>query len=453
MGAGEVGKHLAVELVRQKHDITLIDRDQELVDGLLERFTMDVYCGNGTLPVTLAEVNVSQADLFLAITNLENTNLVAAAVAKRMKVPRAIARVHKAHDSQWLFDYEEGLDIDHLLCVEQLAAQKLFKFVHNPTGLQSQDIPQSKIELREVEVSEESSLIGTSIASLELPKGVRFATVQRRDKGRDLIRFPRGEDELRPGDKVILFGKSDPLWEITTLLNPALKPGMKTRVVIMGGNEYTERLANMIRARGIHLTIIEKSKEVCERIRHLSEEGDTTIINGDPTSREVLEEEDVGNADLFIAASNDDEDNIMTCMQADDLGSVRCIPLIHRPANAMSIQSFRSKLGIHEVVCPRIEAAQDLLRYVENDENYHHVCVINEDIEVIQVTVREGSPVVDRPVGDIDWPEEGSLVCLIEEKASIVPTGKDVLRTGHVVFVVVTRKSKKPFVRLLSGGQ
>ncbi len=451
MGAGEVGKHMAVELFSLKHDVTLIDIDSKLIETFSERFEGTLVCDDGTQPRVLAEVNASEADLYLAITNNESANLIGAVVAKQMEVGRAIARVHKAIDSEWLFNYRERLEIDHLLCVEQLAALKLFKYVRNPAGLQSHDIVRSQIELREVEVSPKSALIGSSLSELDLPAGVRIATIQRKSKGREQIRFPDGSDQLEQNDKVILFGKPERLRDVTSELDPALRPDKKTRVVIMGANEYSMRLAGMISERGIGLTILEKSKQLCDRFMERIVDDDAAILNVDPTSREVLEEENVGSADLFIAASADDEDNIMACMQAGDLGGVRCIPLIHRPANAESLQNFRAKLGIHEVICPRMEAAQDLLRYVESEEHYHQIYDITKEIRVIQANVAEGAPAAEKAIKDVEWPAEGSLVCLVDEKASMVPSGEDVLRAGHVVYAVITRDSLREYVRLLTG--
>ena len=173
------------------------------------------------------------------------------------------------------------------------------------------------------------------------------------------------------------------------------------------------------------------------------------IINGDATSLQQLREEQVGEADFFIAVSSDDEDNVMTCLQAKSLGTEYCLTLIHRPDIANAVYRNRERLGLLGAVSPRLASNRDLLRFVET-EKFHNIAQLQANVEVIQLTLKEEAFVVGKQVSSIEWPKGGALVGLVREQLSIVPSGEDELAAGDAVYVIVTPESQKAFVKLLT---
>ena len=444
VGAGEVGKHLAQSLSTQLHNITLIDHSETVTSSIYEKLDARVVTGNGTSAMVLAENDVADCELFLALTSHDNTNLAAASIAKSMGASTTIARVHASIErGEWLFNYREHFSIDHLFSTERLAAVELAKFIRNPEGMVIEEIARGRIELQQVVVSSECKLLNQEIATLDLPSGVRIATIYR-NKGNIIA---GGSDHLEADDLVTLFGESAQISNVLPLLNPEVLINQEHNIVIFGGGEYALALAEMLENSPSKVRIVEKSEAECKRLSKQLQ--DTVIINGDATTLQQLREEQVGDADFFIAVSPDDEDNVMTCLQAKSLGTAYCLTLIHRPDIANAVLRNRERLGIHAAVSPRLASNRDLLRFVET-ERFHSVAKLQADVEVIQLLLKEDAFVAGKKVSEIKWPKGGALVGLLRQQLTFVPTGEDELQAGDAVYVIVTPESQKAFVRLLS---
>ena len=439
-----MGKHLAQSLSTQLHNIVLIDHSEEVTSTLHEKLDATIVIGNGTSATVLAENNVADCELFLAITSHDNTNLVAASIAKSLGAKTTIARVHASIErGEWLFNYREHFGIDYLFSTERLAAVELTKFIRNPEGMVTEEIARGRIELQQLEVSPHSKTLNKSLSSLSLPNGVRIAAIYR-NKGNII---PGGDDHLEAHDVVTLFGEPAKISEITPLLDPTVPVDREHSVVIFGGGEYALALAEMLEGTNAKVRIMEKSESECKRLSNLLQ--DTVIINGDATALQQLREEQVGEADFFIAVSADDEDNVMTCLQAKSLGTAYCLTLIHRPDIANAVYRNRERLGLLGAVSPRLTCNRDLLRFVET-EKFHNIAQLQANVEVIQIVLKEGAFVAGKLVSDIQWPKGGALVGLVRQQLSIVPRGADELQAGDAVYVIVTPESQKAFVKLLT---
>ncbi len=444
VGAGEVGKHLAQSLSTQLHNIILIDHSEEVTSTLHEKLDATVVIGNGTSATVLAENNVADCELFLAITSHDNTNMAAASIAKSMGAKTTIARVHASIErGEWLFNYREHFGIDYLFSTERLAAVELSKYIRNPEGMVTEEIARGRIELQQMEVSPDSEYLDKTLASLNLPNGVRIAAIYR-NKGNII---PGGDDHLEPHDVVTLFGEPAKISEIAPSIDPSVASDREDRVVIFGGGEYALALAEMLEGTNAKVRIMEKSESECKRLSNLLQ--DTVIINGDATALQQLQEEQVGEADFFIAVSPDDEDNVMTCLQAKSLGTAYCLTLIHRPDIANAVYRNRERLGILGAVSPRLACNRDLLRFVET-EKFHNIAQLQANVEVIQLVIKEDAFVAGKLVSDIQWPKGGALVGLVRQQLTIVPRGADELQAGDAVYVIVTPESQKAFVKLLT---
>ncbi len=444
IGAGEVGKHLAESLSTQLHNITVIEASENRSDDLNESLDASVLCGNGAAATTLAEANVGECDLFLSLTSLDNTNLVSASIAKSLGAKKTVARVHASvQREEWLFDYRSHFGIDYLFSTERLAAVELVKFVRNPEGLVVEDIARGRIELHQYKVSADSSAVGVPISQLKLPGRVRIACIMR--DGVNTI--PGGSDELMPGDLVTLFGEPSQLDPVISLLDSRAERKKDLKVVIFGGGEYAFALAQMLEGASFHVRIMEKRESECRRLSNLLQ--DTLIINGDATSLQQLREEQVDQADFFIAVSPDDEDNVMACLQAKSLGTEYCLTLIHRADYADAIYRNRQRLGILAAVSPRLATNRDLLRFMETGK-YNKVSELQGGVEVIQLSIKEAAKVVGQKVAEIKWPKGAALVGLLRDHMAIVPTGDDTLNAEDTVYAIVTSEARKPLVKLLT---
>lgn len=444
VGAGEVGQHLAESLSSHQHNISVIEVSEKIADDLNERLDARVICGSGSSVTTLAEANVPESDLFLALTSDDNTNLVAASLAKSMGSRKTIARVHAGvQREEWLFDYRSHFNIDYLFSSERLAAVELAKFVRNPERLLVEELARGRIELQQTRVSPDSRAIGQRLLDLGLPKRVRIALIQRRDE----TLIPTAQDSLQPGDLVTVFGEPLKLAEVITVLQPDEAHEKDANVVIFGGGEYGFALAQMLEGRRYRVRIMERDPKICQTLSDLLQR--TVVIHADATSLAQLREEQVGRADFFIAASRDDEDNVMTCLQAKNLGTRYCLALIHRADYADVISRNSEQLGMLGAVSPRVATSRDLLRFVTSDR-FHVLMTLPGDAEVLEMTVSKDSSVAGKPVSETKWPEGSVLMALLQGQQALVPAGDDIMNAGDTVYAIVAPGAKKKLVKLLA---
>lgn len=443
VGAGEVGKHLAESLSTQLHSITVIEQSEALAGELNEKLDASLLCGNGTAATTLAEANAAESDLFLSLTSDDNTNLVAASMAKSMGAKKTISRVHASiQREQWLFNYQHHFNIDYLFSTERLAGVELAKFVRNPEGLVVEEIARGRIELQQVHVTAESEALGKPLSALELPSGVRLASIRRKQ----INIIPGGSDMLEPGDVVTLFGDALQITKLVHLLNPGFFPHGDRKVMIFGGSEYAFALAQMLESGPFQVRIMEQDERLCRKLAEQLQE--SVVLNGDATSLQQLKEEQIGDLDFFIATSPNDEDNVMACLQAKSLGTDYCLTLIHRADYADVITRNRQRLGLLAAVSPRLTTNRDLLRFVET-ENYHKVMELPGDVEIIQFSISRASAAVGKQVKDISWPRGSALVALLRGQEALVPGGQDYLMAEDNVYAIVTPEARKSLLRLL----
>lgn len=445
VGAGEVGRHLAELLSTREHDICIIEASESLAAELNDQLDVHTIHGNGAFITALAEADVAEADLFLALTSQDTTNLVAGSVAQAVGAKKTIARVHGGiQREEWLFDYRSHFGIDYLFSTERLAAVELAKFVRNPEGLLIEEFARGRVELQQAHVAHDSRLIRVPLRELKLPSRARVALIQR--QGETLV--PGGDETLEPGDLVTVFGDPDKVTEVLDLLRAVPPRNEALKIVIFGGGEYGFALAQMLEGTYSTVRILEKDEKRCRELSNTLLK--TVVIHGDATSLSQLKEEQLGEADFFIATTEDDEDNVMACLQAKNLGAKYCVTLIHRADYAAVITQNSEQLGILGAISPRVTAARDLLRFLTGDR-FHVVLKLVGGAEVLEFPITRASPVNRQRVAELAWPNGSGLVALQQGQQVQVPSGDDVIQEGDTLYVIVAPDAKKELVRQLTG--
>ena len=442
VGAGEIGRHLAIELSHLEHSVSVIESDPGSAAELQSEIEGRVVVGDGSSVNTLADANIGDCDLFLSLTSENSVNLMCASMAKSMGVERVISRVHPGlQREEWMFDFRGHFGIDHIFSSERLAAIELAKFIRNPDSLVVEEIARGRIELQQVRVSRKSDALEKPLKDLKLPGNTRVALVSRDGK----YEVANAETVLEGGDIVTVFGAPHKLRQLVGLLHKEAQLKEGPRVVIFGGGEYGFSLAQMLESWNCRVRIFEKDPALAQDLTdRLS---NTTVINADATSVSELEEEQVGDADFFVATSGSDEDNVMTCLQAFSLGSKNCLTLIHRADYAKAISASGRHFGVVAAVSPREASRKEISRYVTT-EKYHVVRKLGDGI-VLQTHIAKGSKADGKKVSEIKWPEGCVLVGLLKGLQAIVPGADAELDAGDQIFAMVANKAEKKFLRLL----
>lgn len=442
VGAGEIGRHLAIELSRQEHSVSVIESDATAAAELQNEIEGKVVVGDGSSINTLAEANIGDCELFLSLTSENSVNLMCASMVKSMGVERVISRVHPGlQREEWLFDFRGHFGIDHIFSSERLAAIELAKFIRNPDSLVVEEIARGRIELQQVRVSAKSDALGEPLKTLKFPANTRVALVSR-DGQHEVA---NADTILESGDIVTVFGAPHKLRQLVGRLQKEVHLKEGPRVVIFGGGEYGFSLAQMLESWNCRVRIFERDPELAQDLTdRLS---NTVVINADATSVAELEEEQVGDADFFVATSSSDEDNVMTCLQAHNLGAQNCLTLIHRADYAKAISTSGRHFGVVAAVSPREASRKEISRYVTT-EKYHVVRKLGNGI-VLQTHIAAGSKADGKTVGELKWPEGCVLVGLLKGLQAIVPGADAELSAGDQIFAMVANKAEKKFLKLL----
>ena len=419
LGAGRVGTSVAENLVSEQNDITLIDTDARRLAQLQERLDLRGVVGNGTHIDVLAEAGAADADLLIACATSDETNLVACKIAKQVfNLPRRIARARAPAflDHPELMG-EEGFCVDHLISPERSVTAYLESLVEYPETLQVLDFAKGRVALAAVRVVAGSPLVGQAVETLRerIPDiDSRIVAIYRQDK--PLI--PSGSTVVEAGDELFCLSDSRHLRRVIAELVPTVQP--VRRVMIAGGGNIGARLARELGS-NYEIKLIEVDQARCEL---LASQLPTRmlILNGDATDEDLLDEENVGDMDMFLALTNDDENNIMSSLLAKRMGARRVVALIGRKAYGDLMEGGR----IDVAISPSQATIGELLRHVRRGD----IVVAHqlrrgaaEAIEAIAHGDRKSSKVVGRRIEEISLPKGSIIGALVR--------GEDVLMAHH----------------------
>jgi len=434
LGAGQVGASVAEGLVSEENDITVIDYDGPRLMQLQDKLDLRTVVGNAAAPSVLREAGADDADMIIAVTQSDQTNLVACKLAHSVfNVPTRIARLRSRdflEDASLLSP--ENFAVDFALCPEQVITDYIRRLIEFPEALQVLSFAKNRVSLVAVRAYEGGLLVGKPINQMRehLPPetDARIAAIFRRDQPV----FPEGDTVIEAGDEVFLLAATEHIRLVLRQLRRMMTP--VERIMIAGGGNIGLRLAKSLENR-YEIKLIEGRKDRAEVIANEFE--NTLVLLGDATDEELLERENIAEMDLFLAVTNDDEDNIMSGSLAKRLGCKRVVALINRRAYADMIEGGPIDIGIS----PAQVSIGTLLAHVRQGD----VAEVHslrrgaaEALELIAHGDEKTSKVVGRKIGEVDWPHGVTVAALVRnfDKAVVVGQTDDwtaITRHGEVV--------------------
>lgn len=436
IGLGEVGRHLLRSLGDDRHDVVAIDSDPEAIAYCEEHHDVMTLLGFGANPKVLEQARVGQADLVIAVTDHDELNLVAALASKQAGAGRVIARVQ---GNDWIGDgsgLRYGfLGVDVVINPRVLVAQELSKIARSHGATEVIELANDRVELVQVELTEDSPALQKPLSRLSLPKEALVAAVVREGK----LFVPGGADVLRPGDRLYLIGLRT---HITLAEDAFTRRREARRVCIVGGGVVGQSLASMLLADDAEVLLIEedlaRAEELSERLEGAS------VIHGDGTNLDLLMEEEVGGFDLFASVTHDDEVNLMAGLLAKRAGAARTAVLVQR---ADYIDIYR-QLGIDVVLSPRTVASNQVLKYVREGTVERLAVLEGGEAEVLELRAEEGSRVVGQPIHRLNLPRGTLIAAVVHGTEVTVPRGEHVIEGGDTVVCLVTGQSRSTVERL-----
>jgi trk system potassium uptake protein TrkA len=419
-GAGQVGYGIAERLSRERNDVSVIDLSPGLIQSVTETLEVRGFVGHAGHPDVLAQAGADQADLLIAVTLYDEVNMVACQVAHTLfKVPTRIARVraqsYLAPHWRDLFA-ADGLPIDVVISPEREVGEMVLRRLALPGAVETVNFLNDQVTVIGIQCDEECPVVDAPLRQLtELFPDLKAVVVGINRQGRVFI--PRSDDTVRVGDLAYVVAQADQVERTLSLFGHDEVPAQ--RVVLCGAGNIGLYVAKAMEARSLRarLKIIETSRE-----RALAAADQLTraiVLNGSALDRDVLEEADIAQADTMVALTNDDQVNVLSCVLAKKLGARRNLALL----NNSSYPAFAKGLGIDAFVNPRQITVSRVLQHVRRGRIRAVQSLGDGSAEAVEAEALETSPLVGRPLREVDALKNVRIGAIMRGGKVIMPTG------------------------------
>ncbi len=445
LGAGQVGGTLAENLVDENNDITVVDTDTDRLRQLQDKFDLRVVNGHGSHPRVLREAGAEDADMLVAVTNSDETNMIACQIAYSLfNTPNKVARIRSSEyirESEKLFQ-PDHIPIDYLISPEQLVIDYIYKLIQYPGALQVVNFADGRVSIVAVKAYYGGSLVGNALSSLRehMPHiDSKVAAIFRHDRP---IR-PQGSTIIEAGDEVFFVAASQHIRAVMSELQRLEKP--YKRIMIVGGGNVGAGLALRLE-KDYSVKLIEHNQKRATELAELLH--DTIVFYGDASDQELLTEEHIEQVDVFIALTNDDEANIMSAMLAKRMGAKKAMVLIQRSAYVDLVQG-----GVIDIaISPQQATVSALLGHVRKADIVSVFSLrrgVAEAIEAIAHGDEHTSKVVGRKISDIKLPPGTTIGAIVRSEEVIIANDYSIIQQGDHVIMFITDKKFVPEVEKL----
>ena len=445
LGAGQVGSSVATELAKEgSNEITVVDRNQTILSDLQDRIDLRTVCGNGSFPSVLEDAGADDADMLIALTNSDETNMIACQVAATLfQTPTKIARIRSFEYTQnpKLFS-DKSLPVDVAISPEGLVTEYIHHLIEHPSALQVLDFAQGKVQLVAVKAYYGGPLVGHELKTMRqhIPGvDMRVAAIFRNGES-----IPTSAERvIEAEDEVFFVAARKHIPTVISELRKLDKP--IKRVMLAGGGNIGGQLAAILE-KDYQVKVIEKNPE---RAKQLSGELYSTIVLlGDAADPDLLTEENVESMDVFCALTNDDEANILSAMLAKRLGARKVMSLINRPAYVELVES-----GLIDIaISPQQVTIGAMLAHIRRGD----VVAVHalrrgaaEAIEAIAHGDEKSSNVVGRKVEDVKLPAGTSIGAIVRGEEVLIAHHDVVIESeDHIILFLTDKRKIKDVERL-----
>jgi trk system potassium uptake protein TrkA len=444
LGAGQVGGTLAEQLVREGNNVTVVDHNPTTLSDLQQRLDIRTVCGHAGYPDIITAAGGMDAEMIIAVTNSDETNMIGCLVAQVLfQIPTKIARIRSSSYANYTDIFaKKAIPIDVIISPESIVTQFIERLIEFPGALQVLDFANGQVQLIAMKPDEHSPLTGKTLAGAQqfLPlQQWRIVAIYRDNRSVTLY----DNTPIEAGDEVFILTLHHDVRPILAALLREESP--LRRIMIVGGGRIGSRLAKSLETK-YRVKVIDNHPETAERLA-----GDlhhSTVLLGDASDRELLINENVEVTDVFCAVTNDDEDNIMSCLLAKQLGVKQVMAICNRSAYAELIESSPIDIAIS----PQLATTSAILRYLRQGDVVNVYSLRRgaaEAIEVIAHGDHDTSAVVGRSLQDIKLPK-GTVIGAIVRKSDVIFERKQqVIEAGdHVILFVQDKKAIHQVERL-----
>lgn len=434
IGAGKVGEILCQDLANEGNDIILIEQNAKILDKIISNNDIMGFVGNGTSFDVQMSAEVPKADIFIAVTEKDEINIISSVIAKKLGAKFTIARVRSTEYSAQIDFMSESLGIDLVINPELEAAKYIKQNIDFPEALNVETFLDGKLKLVEFLLDENSGLDGVSILEFrqKLFPTLLVCIIKRDDE----IIIPSGNSSLKLGDRVYITGSEE---EIVKFHNNIGKNTKKiTSAFIIGAGIVSHYLAEELKKQKINVKILERNEEKARKFSEFLP--NVTIVNGDGSNEDTLREENFKNYDSCISITGMDETNIFISLYAKKMGIKKIITKL----NNLSFLDILGEERFQSIVTPKKLIADYIIRVVRSLaskkgnklENLYRL--ENNKVEAIELLINSHSKVNDIPLKNLKIKKNLLIAYIIRNNIPIFPSGNDVIKEGDRVIIITT---------------
>ncbi|MBN1947376.1 MAG: Trk system potassium transporter TrkA [Bradymonadales bacterium] len=427
VGAGVVGESLADQLSSEGHQVAVIDQDRRKVQELEDKLDVLAVRGNAGMPSVLKSAGIQNTDMVIAVTDVDEINLVVGMFAARMGVTHRIVRIRNREytgaDSVLPL---KDLGIDHVINPEPTIVNALTRMIEIPGAIDFGALAGGQVLLLGFLITADSPAAGRSMAELRKVGEADGFLVLNIHRGEKVI-VPKGSDTVEPGDKVHLVVSTETLPFLLPLIHRTVDP--IKQVIIAGGSRIGVTLAEAIEPKVDRVFLIEPDSEQAEEIAERLER--TIVLQGDATDLDLLKEASLERCDLFCAVSDDDQLNMLAALLAKKHSKTRAAVLVHQPEYLAVMQS----LGVEIIVNPRLVTVGEILMHVRRGHIHSVTRLADSLAEIIEMEATEGSPALRAKLRDLHFPANALVGAIVREGSLMIPDGNTQIAAGDTVLV------------------
>lgn len=429
IGAGEIGYDLANTLSAEQHDVIVVDRDRDSLKRVSNN--LDVLCfeGNATSAQDLVEAGVKEADIMIAVTSIDEVNMIASMLSKRLGAKKVIARIRSdelSRDDTPLEPTDLGIDI--IIHPEQSAAEEIISLIKRASASDLVNLADGKMQLIGLRITKDSPLVGKSLSSYAQEyQHITFRVTAIARKAMTII--PTGQVTIQPLDQIFILAKTEDIPQI--IQTTGRQETEITRVMIAGGTAVGTMIARILmrEEKKWKVKLIEPDYERAAELAH--ELQDVLVLNGNPTDPDLLASEGITDTDAFVSVTADEESNIISCLMAKHLEVKKTVALISRPDYIPLSQT----IGLDAAVNKKTAASNEIHRHVREGRVVSVTALRGIKAEVIELQAAERSKIIRKPIHKISFPDGCVVGGILRGGTVEIATGQSQIQAGDRVII------------------
>lgn len=430
VGAGEVGFDVAHILALEQHDVTVIDIEDRVLQRVQEKLDVLTVQGNGTSAFVLEEAGIRKADMLIAVTAIDEVNLIACMMADRLGVPTTIARTRSDELARTHSVLEaEDFGIDVVIHPEESAAAEVSRLIQRAGATDLLTFCDGHLNLVGIRLDEDAPVVGATLREMVADHPELDFRVQAVVRGLHTV-LPGGDEVLRAGDQVFVLTRPKYVTPVARMMGKG-NVSMKN-VMILGGSRVGAGVADRLcKHGGMRIKLIEPDADKAEALAERFP--DVLVLHGDPTDMDLLVREGLGEMDACVAVGGDEESNLVACLMAKHLGVYKTVGLLSKVAYIPISQA----IGLDAAVSKKLAVSREIHRYLRGKHVLSVATVHGLDAEVLEIKAEQGCKVTNKALRDLDLPP-GLIISAVEHgDRTEIATGETHIQPGDTAIVFV----------------